>query len=496
MTSKGIMPQIEHFVVLMMENRSLDALCGWLYAGGADLPRRVIGKDVGRAYDGLEEGQFSNPLDGREHPVIKTSPRADRLPPFNPHEDYKHVNVQLFRRAVPPPRPTAAGMRGFLEDYSASYTRPEEILSCYTPAALPAINTLAKSYAISDRFFCSVPTQTNPNRAFFACGTSLGRESNLGSHAHEQFDANTIWNVLAANQAEWKIYFHDAWGGKQCYTQYTFPRIEQAPNPGRRERFAHFSRFRADVRQGDLPAFTFIEPSWSYGFGGIYKQGNDYHPPARVGPADDLISDVYNVLRANRAVWSKTLLVITFDEHGGTFDHVPPPWGAINPDGRRGESGFEFDRYGVRVPTLLVSPYVPERTVFRASGDAEYDLTSITATILKWRGIDPAASGLGKRVAAAPTFEEVLVGTRRAEDEAIVVPPRVEAADASAPAVEADLAFGEEARSPMGARGLTLAQELAEMPPAVGKELSDLATSEADLARRIASYNATGAIEP
>ena len=96
-----------------------------------------------------------------------------------------------------------------------------------------------------------------------------------------------------------------------------------------------------------------------------------------------LIADVYNALRANDAVWQRTLLVITFDEHGGTYDHVDPGWGAVTPDQYRGPDGFAFDRYGVRVTTLLISPWVSAGTVFRSpSSTLKFDHTSIIATIL------------------------------------------------------------------------------------------------------------------
>ena len=163
------------------------------------------------------------------------------------------------------------------------------------------------------------------------------------------------------------------------------------------------------------------------GVGGVnptYVQGNDYHPPTWVGPGEDFVNKVYEALIANTNAWARTLLIITFDEHGGTYDHVDPGWGAVQPDNYQGANGFLFNRYGVRVPTLLVSPWIPAGTVFRAAtGSAHpFDHTSLIATILKWKRVDPKQAGLGERVASAPTFEDALGDEPRSDIPTFVVP--------------------------------------------------------------------------
>jgi phospholipase C len=491
MPNDRILPQIEHFVVLMLENRSLDAACGWLYEH--DRPNRVLGRDLGRPYDGLRAGAYSNrfkrKLGGIEtHPVAKV-PRGNlKLPSLNPNEEYTSTNNQLYGDAertvhATPPAGTPARMQGFLQDYYGKgilTQNPEEILLCYTPEGLPVLNGLAKNYAISDRWFSSVPTQTNPNRAFLACGTSLGRESNLKLTADESFDHETVWNALSKHKVEWTLYFHEEFpaGSGKCYTQNTFPFINSARNPSGRKRFAWIDEFWADAPAGRLPPFTFLEPKWSYGIGGPFvRQGNDYHPPAGVGPAEILVQRVYEALTRNPEAWKKTLLVLTFDEHGGTYDHVPPPFGAPRPDRKEGKNGFRFDRYGVRVPTILVSPYVPAGTVFRSHGPLEYDHCSLTATILKWQGIDPGTAGLNERVKTAPTFEEVLVETAR-EDVPTVHPPVDEVFVAPASAAQSEAV-----------------ERFQALPVEVGKGISEAVTDEPDLLRRMEIWERTGALE-
>jgi phospholipase C len=102
---------------------------------------------------------------------------------------------------------------------------------------------------------------------------------------------------------------------------------------------------------------VFLEPSWG-------AKENSQHPNYNVALGEQFIHDVYYALR-NGPAWRQTLLIITYDEHGGCYDHVPPPWGATPPDNIAGEFGFDFSRFGPRVPTVLVSPLIEAGTVFR-----------------------------------------------------------------------------------------------------------------------------------
>jgi phospholipase C len=279
----------------------------------------------------------------------------------------------------------------------------------YTPAQLPHINALARAYAVSDRWFSSVPTQTNPNRAFSLCGTSLGREANANLRALEQFDVPTVINRLADAGKSWGLYYEDIWHSNQCFTAYTFPQIGKA----KKGEIAEIDTFLQHAKAGRLPEFSYLEPKWGYGKGAIFTQGHDYHPPTDVAPGDAFLQKIYTAIRQSPQ-WQHTLFIVTFDEHGGTYDHVSPPWSAVNPDGKIGSKwGFRFDLYGVRVPTLLISPYIAPGTVFRQPAESKlpYDHTSFIKTVLLWAGVDPADAGLGKRVIAAPPFDAVLNDT-------------------------------------------------------------------------------------
>jgi phospholipase C len=127
--------------------------------------------------------------------------------------------------------------------------------------------------------------------------------------------------------------------------------------------------------------------------------GNSQHPNYDVALGEQLIHDVYYALR-NGPAWNQTVLIVTHDEHGGCYDHVSPPTGAVAPDSSAGEFGFDFTRYGVRVPAVLVSPLITAGTVFRPSGTVPLDHTSILKTVETRWGLPP----LTARGASTPAF--------------------------------------------------------------------------------------------
>jgi phospholipase C len=442
--SSTFLPQIKNIVFLMLENRSLDDVLGWLYSGSK--PRHVFPPGSQPAYDGLLPDAFYNPAYTwtgavRKYPVVpcpdNLGMNQDRVPAYDPYEpmrenaEWNGVMNQLFgdeNRIKALPAGGTPRMLGFLQDYYASYMvgwQGLDILWTYTPRQLPVLNGLAATYAVSDAWFCSVPTQTNPNRAYSICGTSLGRENNLRLNAVEQFDVPTVFNVMAGKGVTWGLYFTDVWKNKLSFTEYTFPHISKAP----RGDVGSIDDFVRRAKSGQLPAFSYLEPKWGYGKGTFFIQGTDYHPPSHVTPGERFVNEIYTALR-NSPQWNQLLFVITFDEHGGTYDHVAPRRGAINPDGKDGVDGFKFDLFGVRVPTILVSPYVQGGTVFRAPAGSNYpfDHTSFIKTFLKWADVDPASANLGKRMPAAPTFEGVLSNTI-VNEETFAMPQMMSALD-------------------------------------------------------------------
>ncbi len=393
---------------------------------------------------------------------------------------------------------------GYAEDVVARYAA--QVMQSFTPDQLPVINGLAEHYAVSDMWFSSVPSQTNPNRAFAMCGTSMGlvnngfletdpRAAQIENAAgyligDDRFESKTIFNALEEAKSTWKVFYQSGYlpsniynaiqiatgggvasgialaarapllavgqailaaiGAKPAqylkelsspelvsdYTHRLFPKMLNVPDAD-----SHFSKlddFHAMARAGKLPHFSYLQPEWTIahaGTGGglgttlglqsvLFHQGRDYHPPGNLDAAENLVRDIYASLIANRAAWEKTLFVLTFDEPVGSFDHVSPPaavppWGD-GPSPVRRESGFDFRRYGGRVPAILVSPWIEKGTVFRSTTGVPYDHTSLIATVLKWRGLAQHIPEFGSRTANAPTFDTVpSLKTARRDEKAI-----------------------------------------------------------------------------
>jgi phospholipase C len=262
----------------------------------------------------------------------------------------------------------------------------------YSPEMLPIMSGLAKGFAVCDHWFAAAPTQTIPNRAFAAAATSQGHLDNTVKN----FTCRSIFGRLSQNNLDWAIYGYN----QDPLTRLDFTDTHTADE----SHFGHFRDFQQRAAEGGLPPYTFLEPSWS-------ASGNSQHPNYDVALGEQLIHDVYYALR-NGPGWNATLLLITYDEHGGNFDHVAPPSGATPPDGSVGEFGFDFKRFGVRVPALLVSPRIAAGTVFRTK-QGTIDHTSMLKTIeLRW-GLDP----LTERDKAAPDLGDILTLTNPRTDD-------------------------------------------------------------------------------
>ncbi|HEX9236613.1 MAG TPA: alkaline phosphatase family protein, partial [Actinomycetota bacterium] len=205
----------------------------------------------------------------------------------------------------------------------------------------------------------------------------------------KSFTVPTIFGLLTTANVPWKIYGFD----QQPLTRLDFPDTTGAPNAN----FGLFADFQADAASGRLPGYAFLEPSWG-------SDGNSQHPNYDVAKGEELVLSVYRALR-DGPDWNQTLLIVTYDEHGGCYDHVPPPTGAIPPDGTIGEYSFDFTRFGVRVPTVLISPFIAPGTVFRVpAGFTPLDHTSILKTVeVRW-----GLPSLTARDAAAPDVGDAL----------------------------------------------------------------------------------------
>ncbi len=418
----AILPQIKHIIVVMLENRSLDDICGWLYKPGTTpQPSQFLPASSPQQFDGLKSSDF-NPVselyfEGQStetYPVFDQSTSTTDPDP-DPEETFDNVTYQLFGPEAPSPNPTWPNL-GFVINYAkATGTNiPVQIMEPFSTAQLPVISALAANFAISDRYFSSVPSQTWPNRAFFHAGTSNGNVNNGTIPNPFDWDVRNIFNVLEDIGADWRVYSDTEI--VPSLTWLMFPNLWIHS-----DHFHHFEDFKQDCASGNLAQYTFLEPSFLI-------DPNDEHPPHDVIAGEQFLFDIWQAVSQSPA-WSETLLMITYDEHGGTYDHVHPPFGAACPDAKSnpGEEGFTFDRFGVRVPTVLVSPWIQAGTVFRSPISTPYDHTSILATLRDWLPIPADKMLTSARIVPAPTFESVFTLQQARTDLPNIPPPAGEA---------------------------------------------------------------------
>jgi phospholipase C len=271
-----------------------------------------------------------------------------------------------------------------------------------------------------------MPSATDVNRAFALTGSAQLQLNNFMSPPQylywpEQPHRASIWKVLWANGVtDWKIYNSVKWQEHpftyQLYLEGQIPTVDAGVAAGAQDHVAPIDQFYADAAAGTLPAFSFLEPVW------IGNEGTtSYHPGEDLVPGERQLNKIYDALRQGPN-WESTLFVITFDEHGGIFDHVPPP-AAVNPWPNDRLDGFACDVMGVRVPAIVVSPWIEPNTVFRSATGTAFEHTSILATLLQWCGIARSNWFLGERTNRAPTFENLLTRSQPRADSPTLVPP-------------------------------------------------------------------------
>lgn len=408
--------KIKHVVYLMLENRSFDHVMGWLY-DKSDTGINFIGND--KPFDGASLEMFNvDPCGGKDgktpEKVFLSQYKDGQLSvdydldflPNDPFHDKTDVMRQMFygqpggyeKKDVP-------NMAGFVWNNGV-----HEVMQTYAPKQLAILNGLARNFAVSDAWYCSMPSATDPNRAFAFTGSALQQLNNFqNGNTYLYWPTNphrsSIWKTLWTNGfCDWKLYHSVQWMNYvhtyHLYLQGTIPSVDTAIAANPTSFLQTLDDFKASAAAGKLPAFSFLEPIW------IAIAGTtSYHPGADPTVGEIALNEIYDAIR-NSPQWKETLFIITFDEHGGVFDHAPPPY-AVNPWPNDVNDGFHYDMMGVRVPTVLVSPWIQAQTVFRSTEATAYDSTSILATLLHWAGVPKTRWCMGDRVQNAPTFEGV-----------------------------------------------------------------------------------------
>lgn len=380
---------LKHIVVLMMENRSFDHMLGSLGAEDARI-------------DGLTGEEANTDTNGKP---IKVQPQAkyqSQLEP-DPGHHFEDVRTQLFWTPNGSTEPVAS-MQGFVKSYfdvKKDVNHSHNIMNYFPANKVPVIATLAQKYAVFNRWFSSLPGPTIPNRAFAHFGTSFGKVDMSVDYLGKPIKA--IYERMLAAGRTAKIYYYDDPSGTigMAFLLKDQPKL-----------FGMFDQFKEDCASGELPDYSFIEPNYTDHSGDDGEiVASDQHPDHTVLAGEKFINAVYANIRANDELWKSTLLLIVYDEHGGIYDHVVPP-PVVADDFHDEQTGFKFDRLGIRVPAVLVSPWIPAGTVIGPNGtiaiDKAFDHASIPATVTKHFIGDPAAHSPGTREKNAPTFLDAL----------------------------------------------------------------------------------------
>ncbi|XP_074592867.1 non-specific phospholipase C1-like [Curcuma longa] len=368
---------IKTLVILVMESRSFDHMLGWLRTEG------------GRAdIDGLT-GRESNRLNASSSEVFV--PFGASHVDSDPGDSFQAIGEQMFgsedASSVPAPMVGFAQQPQSMGDGMAS-----TVVRGFTPEDVPVYAALSEEFAVFDRWFASVPASSQPNRFYVHSATSHGAFSNVRRDLVQGFPQKTIFDSLDNEGLSFGVYYQN------------IPSVFFFKSLRKLKHLVKFHRFKIAFKQhamlGRLPNYVVIE---------------QHYFDTQLSPAHDvvrgqrLVKEVYEALRASPQ-WNETALLITYDEHGGFYDHVSTPaTGVPNPDGIIGPDPFyfKFGRLGVRVPTILVSPWINKRTVIHEpkgpKQDSQFEHSSVPATVKKLFNLK--SNYLTKRDAWAGSFE-------------------------------------------------------------------------------------------
>ena len=372
---------IDHIVVVMMENRSFDHLIGYL-------------KDVNNAVNGRDPGA-TNP--DRTGALVKANLLTSYRFPHDPGHEWAQVATQLSN-----------GNQGFVIDFQAKFPTadPSLIMGYHDAKAVPVYDFLARNFVVCDGWHSSLPGPTIPNRFYAVAGTSGGLKNNpkVGGIL-KRFDLKTVFNCLdtamtATPKADrWAYYYQDV------TLMWLLKKHTRDSLPGGRVR--KWDDFFKRARAGNLPAVSWTDPN----FGDVGAANDDHPPGADLRDGQRMVGRIYDALRnGGNKLWDRTLLIVTYDEHGGFYDHVIP--------GGVADDDPVFRQLGVRVPALVASPWAMPQV-----DHGVRDHTSILRTILD--RFAPAET-LTTRVAQAQSLAGLLnAAAPRRDVQPLTVPPGV-----------------------------------------------------------------------
>jgi phospholipase C len=380
--------RIKHIFVLVLENRSFDHMFGATPIRGTDAETWETTQIVRRPDDA-----YNDVLDTHDGHVIAHCPVGTgqkRAVDADPGHEFGNTLLALgglFPSNPYPPYPTITNS-GFAQSFHAvSPDHPETVMLSYTEDDVPVIQQLAHEFAICDGWFSSMPGPTWPNRLFFHAASAAGLDDSPSGFdstvdalaAGILFDNGTIFDLLDSENIDWSVYEGDHFPQVKALSGMDVTTIL--------DNFHDMDDFEQDLADGSIANYVFIEPDYGDDItGNTFRCGNSQHPLDDVTNGERLIKRVYEAIR-NSPVWNQSLLVVTYDEGGGFYDHQPPgktvhPGDSIT-DIANDHHDFDFTQLGVRVPAIVCSPWIPRNVI----DHRQYEHATVPATIERLWGL-------------------------------------------------------------------------------------------------------------
>lgn len=340
--------RIETIIITMMENRSFDHLLGYLsFLGGR--------RDVEGLKDQAWQQTQANP--GTAAPVAPFALTRFDIP--DPPHERDTIAIQIGALDTP------ACMRGFVQSYARRQPPPDDeslVMGYYRAQDVPMVDFFAREFAVCDHWFSALPTGTQPNRLMAMSGIAA-RDRNAPFLLTDQ---ELVYDWLNQHGVSWRVYHQGPLPFFALMKKWQLPILHDLAieTLGLHTNFRRYEHFERDYHwDPTFPQVVFIEPEYT---DGPHFAPNDDHPPTPIGPGQAFLHSIYRSLIRNPERWWKTVLLVTYDEHGGFFDHVPPE--RLQTDSPTG-SYPSFETTGVRVPGFVVSPFVEQGAVFSQSVD-------------------------------------------------------------------------------------------------------------------------------
>ncbi|OQV08704.1 hypothetical protein CLAIMM_12932 isoform 2 [Cladophialophora immunda] len=401
-TGSPLSDKITHVVYLMLENHSFDNIAGyWDFHPDINNLRNVT---YCNDYTNPNWTVWNQPLS------ICAGPFEDEVPLVDPDHNFAGTSYEIYRKW----EPTASDiptMDGFIERQSEKYNAtPGDasfVIKAYDQKKTNILATLAQNFGFWDSYHAEHPGPTDPNRQFATSGSTCGLVDNTVQAYGWQLNSTgascskSIFEALSDKNITWKNYYEtdiiDAW-------------MYEWVQENAMDRLVHSNEFYSDLANGTLPQFSYYNPECC--------TIDSMHPTSNMAAGELMIKHFYDSIRQSQ-YWDSILVIINFDEHGGFADHVPPPINIPAPEDGLTFSGlsdghnvtYDFTRLGVRVPAMVISPWIPANTLIGPgpsyADNSAYTHTSFLHFLQNLWGLE----GMNNRVQWAMTFEHIFSDT-------------------------------------------------------------------------------------